>query len=226
MILKDRYLLSAWLGSLTVHLLGFFLVRVHDVEAIAPRDLIEVNLVESLWTERLLELPGESREDQWIFETPDDSLWSRDAAAMPVRRKTVYPELAKSEPARDEIIEVGQPDRRVQSSSPAGPNREVSGNPRDVHIEGPVSARTVLFRKLPEYPFWAQEFGLEFEVRLRFWVLPGGDVGGVVVENSSGYPEIDAGVVRDMKLWKFGPVRSGLAEAQWGKILFKFRLRR
>jgi TonB family protein len=91
-------------------------------------------------------------------------------------------------------------------------------------IEGPAAKRKVLFQKYPDYPMWARRHGLEFEIRLKFWVLPSGEVSLVIIEDSSGYPEIDAKVVRVMKRWKFNRIES--TQTQWGMILFKFRLRR
>jgi TonB family protein len=91
-------------------------------------------------------------------------------------------------------------------------------------IEGPVAKRNVLFQKYPDYPRWAQRHGLEFEIRLKFWVLPSGEVSLVIIEDSSGYPEIDAKVVRVMKGWKFNKIET--TQTQWGMILFKFRLKR
>jgi TonB family C-terminal domain len=86
--------------------------------------------------------------------------------------------------------------------------------------------RAILFKpELPVYPEWAKEIGNDFELELKFLILPDGTVGPIEKITSSGYPELDEIGIRYIRKWRFIPI-SGDApqEKQWGIIKLVFTL--
>ncbi|MBI4845558.1 MAG: TonB family protein [Candidatus Omnitrophica bacterium] len=87
--------------------------------------------------------------------------------------------------------------------------------------------RKVLFKpEMPEYPQWAKEIGGNFEVQLKFLVLPDGAVGTVEKITSSGYPELDEIGIRYIRRWKFIALpETAVYKEQWGVIRLFFKLK-
>jgi len=86
--------------------------------------------------------------------------------------------------------------------------------------------RGILFKPgLPVYPDWARELGSDFEIQLKFLILPDGIVGNVENITSSGYPELDEIGVRYVRKWKFMPLSIEASQTeQWGIIKLVFKL--
>jgi len=84
--------------------------------------------------------------------------------------------------------------------------------------------RTVLHKpELPVYPEWAKEIGDDFEMELKFLILPDGTVGAVEKITSSGYPELDETGMRYIRKWRFIPISAEAPqEKQWGIIKLVF----
>lgn len=96
----------------------------------------------------------------------------------------------------------------------------------DILLEGPAAGRGVLHRVLPAYPAWAQRQAVEAVVRLRFAVLPDGQVReDVAVERTGGFRDFDESAVAALRGWRFAPLAGGDAAGHWGTITFRFRLR-
>ena len=93
-------------------------------------------------------------------------------------------------------------------------------------VAGPISQRQILRKIVPRYPKWALDRRISGTVVVRLWVLPNGQVKGApTVESSSGYPDLDQGVVDALRGWEFAPLGSGVkSEDQWGVITFRFAL--
>lgn len=87
--------------------------------------------------------------------------------------------------------------------------------------------RSVLVKpELPEYPEWAKELGTDFEVELRFLVLPDGTIGTVDKVTSSGYPELDEIGVRYIRKWKFMALPdNAVQDVQWASIKLIFKIK-
>ncbi|MBI2118761.1 MAG: TonB family protein [Elusimicrobia bacterium] len=93
-----------------------------------------------------------------------------------------------------------------------------------VKITGPLSSRKIIKSVLPEYPNWAKSKNIEADVAVRFTVSKEGDVRkNMVIERTSGYPELDRLVLEALKNWKFSSLDK-TREDQWGTITFRFRL--
>ena len=220
---KERIYWIAFLASVVFHGLLFVLFKVKNLEAIAEPEYMEVGLVEAGWSEPFLELPGESYEDQLLFERtlPLKAEMNENGSSDPQDREgSTLPQIKQE---KDIFINMESFEDKKLTVIESAKGMSVSEVAEKPMIQGPASKREVLFKKYPDYPLWAQRYGLEFEVRLKFWLTSGGDVDWVVIEASSGYPEVDAEVMRAMKRWRFNPVDGN--ERQWGTILFKFRLR-
>jgi protein TonB len=94
-------------------------------------------------------------------------------------------------------------------------------------ITGPVSQRQIVRRIYPKYPLWAEISGVEGDVHLKFWVLPGGQVVKVEIEQTCGYTDLDYAAVEALKKWLFEPIApvEGEENTQWGTIRIRFRLK-
>lgn len=216
--------------SIAVHFLGFFLVRIKTLDALPEAKFIQVGLYESNWSDSLVNLPGETEKEEEIFEAASQSLIKNDMQMdSPLSSKSV--DLPESPAIPGAGIRNQKPPKKEKDASAASNENALNASEEDssqintddaVHIEGPAAGRIVLYHQEPDYPDWAQQYGLEFQIRLKFWIQASGEVSFVEVENSSGYPEVDAEVIQVMKRWRFNAVDN--ASLQWGKILFKFRL--
>jgi TonB family protein len=224
---KNKALSLALIGSAWIHITAFMILKVKVSEAAFPDQFLQVGLWESQWDEALVDLPGEVGDDERIFG-PSDRLFQKKYlhGDFEMKDEAKVPDLplAKFSDSVKIDIDLKQKGKIAKDSSLKRNGLTIDRIRPD--IEGPVSKRNVLFQRNPSYPPWAQRYGLEFEIRLKFWVLPSGEVSLVVIQDSSGYPEIDARVVRCMKRWRFNSLEGESAQTQWGTILFKFRLKR
>lgn len=112
------------------------------------------------------------------------------------------------------------------ASRPAAAAGSAAAEAGDILLEGPAAGREVLHRALPVYPAWAQRQAVEAVVRLRFAVLPDGQVReDVAVERTGGFRDFDESAVAALRGWRFAPLPAGDAAGHWGTITFRFRLR-
>ncbi|MBI4386754.1 MAG: TonB family protein [Elusimicrobia bacterium] len=94
-------------------------------------------------------------------------------------------------------------------------------------LRGPLSHRKILKIKLPRYPRWAEESGVEAQVSVRLFVTPNGRVkSNLYVENTSGYPELDTLVLDCIKQILFAPLSGDVLREEWGIATFNFKLQR
>lgn len=60
---------------------------------------------------------------------------------------------------------------------------------------------------------------------LSAWVLETGRVGAVRIEQSSGYPKLDAAATREAARWRLNPgMKDGVPVAMWKQIPITFQL--
>ncbi len=218
---KNKVFQFTFFISILFHALGFGLIRIKGVEANINGAYVEVGLFEAGWQEPFVDLPGSSEAEQEGFlEIPRHLRFNASQENTSLIQQT--PSL--------NLPEIKQNDNSsIESLNEENKNESLDGNSSGKAtakqmIEGPAASRKILLSKNPSYPEWAENYGLEFEVKLKFWILANGEVGMVSIERSSGYPEMDAQVVQAMKRWRFNPVEVNLESTQWGTILFKFRL--
>jgi len=85
--------------------------------------------------------------------------------------------------------------------------------------------RTIIHKPgLPLYPAWAKELSTDFEIELKFLILPDGTIGNVEKISSCGYPELDEIGVRYVRNWKFMALSADRPQqGQWGVIKLIFR---
>lgn len=96
-----------------------------------------------------------------------------------------------------------------------------------VDLAGPARYREILSKPpLPEYPKWAEEMGMDFDIELKFSVSPLGEVKNTQVTVSSGYPEVDLLGATYLKRWNFLPLQAGPGKEEWGVIKLHFRLKK
>ncbi len=93
-----------------------------------------------------------------------------------------------------------------------------------VKITGPLEKRKVISSQVPQYPDWARAKNIEADVAIKFTVSPSGEVlDNMVVERTSGYPQLDRLALQTLKNWRFSALTNN-SEDQWGVITFRFRL--
>lgn len=116
------------------------------------------------------------------------------------------------------------PEALAPKPAESAPKTDLGSN-KSVEISGPLAQRKVLSSALPSYPEWARAKNVEAEVVIRFFVSAEGRVRDrLILERTSGYPELDRLSMEAIKRWTFVPL-SGAQEDQWGIITFRFRLR-
>ncbi|HID32411.1 MAG TPA: energy transducer TonB [bacterium (Candidatus Stahlbacteria)] len=95
-----------------------------------------------------------------------------------------------------------------------------------ISVAGPIANRKILKKILPDYPAWALKQGVCGSTVIRLEVYPDGRVkSSMLVEVSSGYPELDQAVINALRRWRFAPLPSSVKrEIQWGIITFRFVL--
>ncbi len=92
-------------------------------------------------------------------------------------------------------------------------------------IVGPLSGRKILKMALPRYPRWAEEQGLEAQVAVRLTVTAKGRVKpDLVIERTSGYPDLDNLVLEAVRKMLFSPLSGGARHDEWGVAAFNFKL--
>ena len=121
-------------------------------------------------------------------------------------------------------------DHHIEKSIPGREERkgilDEEGFEDELVISGPVSRRNLLRKIIPEYPQWAEDKGVEGEVRLKFWVSPDGTVASVEMETTSGYPDLDSRAMRAVRKYLFSPLgKDEEQEMQWGTITIRYTLR-
>ena len=93
-------------------------------------------------------------------------------------------------------------------------------------VEGPASARSILYREDFRVPGWVEEKGIETAAKIKFWVLADGSIEKVMVSNSTGYQELDDIILGSIKRWKFSKLPDHYRDnVQWGVIAVKIKLR-
>lgn len=83
--------------------------------------------------------------------------------------------------------------------------------------------------KMPRYPAWAEEQGIEAAVTVALGVYADGsiDESSVYVESTSGYTELDNLAMQAAKEFFFAPLAANKKQVvQYGSIRFVFRLKR
>lgn len=92
-----------------------------------------------------------------------------------------------------------------------------------LEIEGLAGERTLAYREKIEYPDWAQRRGIEGNIKIKFWVAPGGRITSTRINISSGSPELDIYAEENFRKWFFEPAKT--EKEVWGIITLRFRLR-
>lgn len=93
-----------------------------------------------------------------------------------------------------------------------------------ISLAGPIAGRQIVNKVLPKYPTWCLNQGISGVVKIRVKVNPSGAVlEGMLVEVTSGYPDLDQAAIKALRSWKFVPLPSNVVqEIQWGVVTFKF----
>lgn len=84
--------------------------------------------------------------------------------------------------------------------------------------------RKVVRLYYPPYPLWAKRLGVQSDVSLKFQILRNGQVGRVLLDRLSGYPELDLLAMRAVRRWSFEQLPADVGQDQWGSVTLKFRL--
>jgi len=94
--------------------------------------------------------------------------------------------------------------------------------PSQIKGELAEKGRYPLFAPQPAYPEELEKQGAKGTVILKVWVLPGGEVSSVELQQTSGWPKFDECAIEALKKWRFPRIKKKIN--QWGEITFKFEL--
>jgi TonB family protein len=117
----------------------------------------------------------------------------------------------------------------VESLSASLLNKEAFGNGKGpFSLEGPLKYRKIKSMRMPPYPRWAEEKGIEASVSFRITVDAKGMVkDNMYLEKTSGYSELDTSAKEALLKFVFVPIPSDQPpEDEWGVATFKFELKK
>ena len=94
-------------------------------------------------------------------------------------------------------------------------------------LTGPISSRRILHIRLPKYPLWAEQAGVQALISVRLTVSPDGHVRpDLVIEKTSGFPQLDQLVMDAIRSMQFAPLNpDSLPMEEDGVATFDFRLK-
>jgi len=148
-------------------------------------------------------------------------------------KEALTEEAAPAEPVKPLTLKSRELETRYVGTRPL-PSRKAEeekeamlGPGVSTQISGPIARRKILLSPAPPYPDWAQKWGVEARVRLRFVVLANGKVKDTIyVEETSGYSALDKLGIATLKEWLFEPLPEEIPwQEQWGIVTFVFRLK-
>lgn len=148
----------------------------------------------------------------------------------------------KPRPIDEPLIEpiyvprVDQPQlpREETPNEPLQVTREAPPVPREAASDapgsGPIIVEPMIDSRIglsePEYPVSEIRQQHEGTVWLSVEILPNGRVGQIRVDQSSGYPKLDASAEREARRWRMKPgMQDGVATAMWKRVPITFRLK-
>jgi TonB family protein len=126
------------------------------------------------------------------------------------------------------VANVGQGKSLNLSSGRSGNGANLGGFRDASMLFGQIKNRKILRSRMPKYPAWAEEQGIEASTSIRVGVLADGTVDetSVYVESTSGYPELDNLAVAAAKMFIFAPLAGNKSQViQYGGIRFVFQLK-
>ncbi|MCX7698117.1 MAG: TonB family protein [Candidatus Goldbacteria bacterium] len=124
---------------------------------------------------------------------------------------------------KQSTFKLGKPTPEPKKASSLATENIVIEKKQALLIQGDIAGRPILVAKKPTYPLWAQQQGLEASVTIYFVVRPDGTVkDNLIIERSSGYPELDQLAKEALLQFKFAPI-SG-SDEQSGYATFRFML--
>lgn len=132
---------------------------------------------------------------------------------------------------KKENIELELPQPKISAVSPQiSPNISESTSPpqekitgEGFEISGPGGTRTIISKVLPDYPLWAEQKGIEANVRIKIWVNRNGFVSSTEVIETSGYRQLDIIAEQALKKWRFASINQDMDV--WAIVTLKFRLK-
>lgn len=159
--------------------------------------------------ERLVEVVVEAGADAESIAAALEERTARAGAGLEESRRVRA--LADEEREAARLAQAGESDAQAApeggSAGATAPARPSAGN------------------RAPEYPAEARRRGQEGVVLLRLVVDATGDVTGVSVAESSGWPLLDMAAVRAARTWRFTPaMNAGAARASEATLPVRFRL--
>ena len=95
------------------------------------------------------------------------------------------------------------------SDSRTGGQRDTSrktGAPNITWEEGSQGRKLLSFGERPRIPDWVKREGLDLKVEVLFSVTPEGHTTSLMVNRSSGYPDVDASVLESVRKLRFNPI--------------------
>jgi len=85
----------------------------------------------------------------------------------------------------------------------------------EYYLQGPISLRGLIVKEVPKHKLVLKD--VPVSLTFRFWVFKDGRVNQVIVEQGSGFPEMDNTLLKLVKKWRFAPITiTDSSLYQWG----------
>jgi TonB family protein len=97
--------------------------------------------------------------------------------------------------------------------------RRGTGAPNITWEKGSQGRQLLSPGEKPRIPEWVKREGLDLKVEISFSVTPDGHTTSLMVNRSSGYPDVDASVIESVRKLRFNPIDEERGVAR-GKISY------
>jgi TonB family protein len=99
----------------------------------------------------------------------------------------------------------GDPFTDTATGGRAAPRRG-TGAPNITWEEGSQGRQLLSLGETPRIPEWVKEQGLDLKVEISFSVTPDGHTTSLMVNRSSGFPDVDKSVIESVRKFRFNPI--------------------
>lgn len=222
---SNHLLLKAFLISLFIHITGISLFSIVFPLPATYRKPIEVSLLPPAMDKKIKLVKTEVLPHLPVLKTKFEKLArfdEREVIKLSKREFMGYPDYV---PLTKITKTLKIPDFKIKFPPlPAMKTSSITKNKQSKEkIEGPAGERNLIYREKIEYPEWAEEKGIEGNIKIKFWVEPDGKISNTEIITSSGYPELDVYTLSKFRKYLFEPIDKN--KKVWGIITFVFRLK-
>jgi len=213
------------LGAIVVLHIAVLLALAHKSDTPRPFALRPVTVSAFLYSDEPAPQPA-PRRPTTIEPKPQPQLNPDPVIAIP--EETPAPAVTEAVPVAPPPLQTPVPEAppEPQPEATAAADDQAAPVPAPPPVAPPRFDADYLDNPAPAYPSLSRRLREEGTVRLRVYVERDGAPGQLEVQQSSGYPRLDAAALTTVKRWRFVPARRGeAAVAGWVIVPISFQLR-